>query len=118
MAAAQSQELALAVRNTCGSRFPGWGFPVASVGSAAVGIDRPETVQRMSDEQQPQPKPKRSSPRRKGLQIDAPGFEADISEETAQTFLDYTGGAWVWVVLSLALSIVVLAVCLGLSWLI
>ena len=32
----------------------------------------------MSDEQQSQPKPKRSSPRRKGLQIDAPGFEADI----------------------------------------
>ena len=72
----------------------------------------------MSDEQQPQPKPKRSSPRKRGLQIDAPGFEAEVSEDTAQTFLDYTGTAWVWVVLSLALSIVVLAVCLGLSWLI
>ena len=108
----------LRVRNTCGSRFPGWGFPGAGVGSAAVGIDRPETVRRMSDEQQLQPKPKRPSPRRKGLQIDAPGFEAEVSEDTAQTFLDYTGSAWVWVVLSLALSIVVLAVCLGLSWLI
>ena len=115
----RSQIPALAVRNTCGSRFPGWGFAVAGVRSAAVEIDRPDTVQRMSDEQQPQkPQPRRSSPRRKGFQIDAPGFEAEVSEDTAQTFLDYTGGAWVWVVLSLALSIVVLAVCLGLSWLI
>ena len=116
--AARRLERESEARNTCKSRFPGWGFPVAGVGSAAVGIDRPETVQRMNDEQQPQPQPKRSSPRRKGLQIDAPGFEAEVSEDTAQTFLDYTGGAWVWVVLSLALSIVVLAVCLGLSWLI
>jgi len=73
------------------------------------------------DEQRQQPKQpaKRQTTRRqRAIQIDAPGLEADISEETAQTFLDYTGSAWVWVVLAIALSIVVLAVCLGLSWLI
>jgi len=71
------------------------------------------------DEQQPKQPAKRQTTRnRRAIQIDAPGLEAEVSEETAQTFLDYTGSAWVWVVLAIAISIVVLAVCLGLSWLI
>jgi hypothetical protein len=39
---------------------------------------------------QPEDKPKRQ-PQRKGVRIDAPGFEGEVSEDTAQTFLDYTG---------------------------
>ena len=49
------------------------------------------------DEQQPkQPAKRQTTRRQRAIQIDAPGLEADISEETAQTFLDYTGSAWVW----------------------
>lgn len=77
----------------------------------------------MSDDEQQRQQPDKPAKRqatrnRRAIQIDAPGFEGEVSEETAQTFLDYTGSAWVWVVLAIALSIVVLAVCLGLSWLI
>ena len=55
---------------------------------------------------------------RKGVRIDAPGFEADVSEDTAKSFLQYTGKSWNWVVISVAISILFLAGCLGLSWLI
>ena len=57
-------------------------------------------------------------PQRKGVRIDAPGFEADVSEDTAKSFLQYTGKSWNWVVISVAISILFLAGCLGLSWLI
>jgi hypothetical protein len=52
------------------------------------------------------------------VRIDAPGFEADVSEDTAKSFLQYTGKSWNWVVISVAISILFLAGCLGLSWLI
>ena len=66
---------------------------------------------------QPEDRPKRQ-PQRKGVRIDAPGFEADVSEDTAKSFLQYTGKSWNWVVISVAMSILFLAGCLGLSWLI
>ena len=55
---------------------------------------------------------------RKGVRIDAPGFEADVSEDTAKSFLQYTGGSWKFVVIMFGLSMGFLALCLGLSWLI
>lgn len=63
-----------------------------------------------SNEQQRQP--------RKGLQIDAPGFEAEVSEDTAKNFLQYTGNSWRWVVKALAFSVFWCGLCWGLSWLI
>jgi len=53
-----------------------------------------------------------------GLQFDAPGLQAEVSEDTAKSFLQYTGKSWNWVVISVAVSIFFLALCLGLSWLI
>jgi hypothetical protein len=55
---------------------------------------------------------------KKGVRIDAPGFEGEVSEDTAKSFLQYTGNSWNWVVISVAVSIFFLALCLGLSWLI
>jgi hypothetical protein len=55
---------------------------------------------------------------KKGVRIDAPGFEGEVSEDTAKSFLQYTGKSWNWVVISVAVSIFFLALCLGLSWLI
>lgn len=63
-----------------------------------------------SAEQQPKP--------RKGLQIDAPGFEAEISEATAKSFMEHTGTSWRWVVKALAFSVFWMGLCWGLSWLI
>jgi hypothetical protein len=59
-----------------------------------------------------------SDRRVKGVRIDAPGFEGEVSEDTAKSFLQYTGRSWNWVVISVAVSIFFLALCLGLSWLI
>ena len=39
---------------------------------------------------QPEDKPKRQ-PQRKGVRIDAPGFEGEVSEDMAKSFLQYTG---------------------------
>jgi hypothetical protein len=58
------------------------------------------------------------SDRKAGVQFDAPGLQAEVSEQTATTFLQYTGKSWNWVVISVAVSIFFLALCLGLSWLI
>lgn len=55
---------------------------------------------------------------RKGLQIDAPGFEAEVSEETAKSFMEHTGTSWRWVVKALAFSVFWMGLCWGLSWLI
>lgn len=66
---------------------------------------------------QPEDKPKRQ-PQRKGVRIDAPGFEGEVSEDTAKSFLQYTGGSWKFVVVMFGLSMGFLALCLGLSWLI
>ena len=66
---------------------------------------------------QPEDKPKRQ-PQRKGLRFDAPGFEGEVSEDTAKSFLQYTGGSWKFVVIMFGLSMGFLALCLGLSWLI
>lgn len=55
---------------------------------------------------------------RKGLQIDAPGFEAEVSEETAKSFMQHTGSSWRWVVKALAFSVFWCGLCWGLSWLI
>jgi hypothetical protein len=63
-------------------------------------------------------KPKRQPARKKGLGVDMPGFEADVSEETARTFLDHTGDSWRWVVVALAWSVFWGGTCWGLSWLI
>jgi hypothetical protein len=52
------------------------------------------------------------------VRIDAPGFEGEVSEDTAKSFLQYTGGSWKFVVVMFGLSMGFLAVCLGLSWLI
>ena len=66
---------------------------------------------------QSEDKPKRQ-PQRKGVRIDAPGFEGEVSEDTAKSFLQYTGGSWKFVVVMFGLSMGFLALCLGLSWLI
>ena len=55
---------------------------------------------------------------RKGVRIDAPGFEGEVSEDTAKSFLQYTGASWKFVVVMFGLSMGFLALCLGLSWLI
>ena len=55
---------------------------------------------------------------RKGLQIDAPGFEAEVSEATAKSFMEHTGTSWRWVVKALAFSVFWCGLCWGLSWLI
>jgi hypothetical protein len=68
----------------------------------------------MADEQPERPR----QTQRKGVRIDAPGFEGEVSEDTAKSFLQYTGKSWNWVVISVAVSIFFLALCLGLSWLI
>lgn len=57
-------------------------------------------------------------PHRKGLQIDAPGFEAEVSEATAKSFMEHTGSSWRWVVKALAFSVFWMGLCWGLSWLI
>ena len=66
---------------------------------------------------QPEDRPKRQ-PQRKGVRIDAPGFEGEVSEDTAKSFLQYTGASWKFVVVMFGLSMGFLALCLGLSWLI
>jgi hypothetical protein len=68
----------------------------------------------MADTQPERPK----ETQRKGVRIDAPGFEGEVSEDTAKSFLQYTGGSWKFVVVMFGLSMGFLAVCLGLSWLI
>ena len=55
---------------------------------------------------------------RKGFQIDAPGFEAEVSEATAKSFMEHTGTSWRWVVKALAFSVFWMGLCWGLSWLI
>jgi|DEB19_MinimDraft_3_1074340.scaffolds.fasta_scaffold26583_1 anti-sigma-K factor RskA len=55
---------------------------------------------------------------RKGLQIDVPGFEAEVSESTAKTFMDHTGSSWRWVVKAFAFAVFWAGFCWGLSWLI
>jgi hypothetical protein len=62
-------------------------------------------------------KPEQQQPR-KGLQIDAPGFEAEVSEETAKSFMQHTGASWRWVVKALAFAVFWCGFCWGLSWLI
>jgi len=71
----------------------------------------------MADAQQDD-KPKRAPQRRRGVNVGMPGFEGEVSEDTARDFLGYTGNSWKFVVIMFGLSMGFLAICLGLSWLI
>jgi predicted Mrr-cat superfamily restriction endonuclease len=55
---------------------------------------------------------------RKGLSVDMPGFEGEVSEETAKSFMQHTGASWRWVVKALAFAVFWCGFCWGLSWLI
>ncbi len=71
----------------------------------------------MTDEPQ-HDKPRRQPSRRKGVVVDMPGFEGEVSEETAKTFMDHTGKSWNWVVILFGCSLLILSICMGASWLI
>ena len=67
---------------------------------------------------QPDKQPKRQPSRRKGVSVDMPGFEGEVSEDTAKTFMDHTGKSWNWVVVLFGVSLLILSICMGASWLI
>jgi hypothetical protein len=67
---------------------------------------------------QSEEKPKKKTPQKSGIQIDAPGFQGEVSEETAKSFLAYTGESWQWVVKAIAWAVFFGGTCWGLSCLI
>ncbi len=45
------------------------------------------------------------------ISVDMPGFEGEVSEDTAKTFMDHTGKSWNWVVVLFGVSLLILSIC-------